>query len=87
MAEWAAKTCTLVDWPTRKFTCEELATGDTPENTNDSGDPLNCSREYDENVCDGCTHNNHEIVAHPGGESTASAEKHHCEQGYWEDDF
>lgn len=52
-----------------------------------NSEPKNCIKEYDENVCGDCEFSSYKLVPHPGGSSTDSARKYHCEQGHWEDDF
>lgn len=50
-------------------------------------EPSNCIKEYKKEVCDECVFNEYTLVPHPGGSGVHSVERHHCEWGYWEEDF
>lgn len=52
-------------------------------------EPEDCLKKYNEKVCENCSFNGFEMVAHPGGgcDGRVSVEKHHCEWGYWKEDF
>jgi hypothetical protein len=48
--------------------------------------PSYCKEDYT-SECDDCPFRDFEMVGHPGGCSTQTVEKSHCELGFWEDNF
>jgi len=50
-------------------------------------EPIDCKMEYDEKICGECQWLDFIMVSHPGGSSYHQVEKHHCELGYWQEDF
>ncbi len=46
-----------------------------------------CTEEFDEDICPGCTFFRSESVSHPAGGSVHSVDKNRCEAGFWEDNF
>lgn len=50
-------------------------------------EPKDCIQDYKNDICDGCPFNEYVMVSHPGGSDTHQVEKHHCDWGYWKEDF